>query len=393
MKFNQTYPGLRVLDLSTNIAGPFAAMILGDMGADVIKVERPPIGDDTRALPPLWGDEATVFIAVNRNKRSILLDIKSAEGREALLKLVETADVVVESFPPGLGEKLKLTFDDFRARNPRIILCTISAFGDGALGSKMPGYDALVQSVSGMMSFTGHPDTPPVRLAPSVLDLTTGMWGALGLMAALARRAAGGGAEHVRPSLIDSAFTLMCHQVLGFVATGDAPEKLGSGAPSATPYRVFEASDGAFMLATASDPQFVRLCAVMHLGELVTDERYSTMPARLQNRDRLDAILAEKIAKEPVDVWLERLGSAGISVGRVNDVRAALEMPVAKERGLFVEPGPLGWSGGMPQLRLPVDADGSGVRRAPPKLGEHSAEVLGEIGYDATSIRRLVGKK
>ena len=143
----------------------------------------------------------------------------------------------------------------------------------------------------------------------------------------------------------------------------------------------------------ASDPQFVRHCPVMHQGDPGTDERYSTMPARLQNRDRLDAILAEKIAKEPVDVWLERLGSAGISVGRVNDVRAALEMPVAKERGLFVEPGPLGWSGGMPQLRLPVDADGSGVRRAPPKLGEHSAEVLGEIGYDATSIRRLVGKK
>ena len=392
MKFEQTYPGLRVLDLSTNIAGPFAAMTLGDMGADVIKVERPPVGDDTRALPPRWGDEATVFIAVNRNKRSLLLDIKSPEGREALLKLAETADVVVESFPPGLAEKLKLTFDDFRGRNPQIILCSISAFGDGDIGSRMPGYDALVQSVSGMMSFTGHPNTPPVRLAPSVLDLTTGMWGAIGLMAALARRAAGGGGEHVRPSLLDSAFTLMCHQVLGFVATGQPPEKLGSGAPSATPYRVFEAADGAFMLATASDPQFVRLCRVMGWEGLEKDERFSTMAARLQRRDELDGMLAARIATEPVAVWLERLGDAGISVGPVNDVKAALEMPVSQERKLFVDPGAIGWPDGMPQLRLPVDPEGSGVRRPPPRLGEHSAEVLREAGFDTAAIARLTGQ-
>lgn len=392
MKFEQTYPGLRVLDLSTNIAGPFAAMTLGDMGADVIKVERPPVGDDTRALPPRWGDEATVFIAVNRNKRSLLLDIKSPEGREALLKLAETADVVVESFPPGLAEKLKLTFDDFRGRNPQIILCSISAFGDGDIGSRMPGYDALVQSVSGMMSFTGHPNTPPVRLAPSVLDLTTGMWGAIGLMAALARRAAGGGGEHVRPSLLDSAFTLMCHQVLGFVATGQPPEKLGSGAPSATPYRVFEASDGAFMLATASDPQFVRLCRVMGWEGLEEDERFNTMAARLQRRDELDGMLAARIATEPVAVWLERLGDAGISVGPVNDVKAALEMPVAQERKLFVDPDAIGWPDGMPQLRLPVDPEGSGVRRPPPRLGEHSVEILREAGFDSAAIERLTGK-
>lgn len=391
MTFEQTYPGLRVLDLSTNIAGPFAAMILGDLGADVIKIERPPIGDDTRALPPRWGDEATVFIAVNRNKRSVVLDIKSDEGREALLKLAETADVVVESFPPGLGEKLRLTFEDFKARNPRILMCSISAFGDGPLGRTMPGYDALVQSVSGLMSFTGHPGAAPVRIAPSVLDLTTGMWGALGLMAALARRAAGGGAEHVRPSLLDSAFALMNHQVLGFLATGMPPEKLGSGAPSATPYRVFEASDGNFMLATASDPQFVRLCKVMGLDGLEVDARFCTMAARLQNRDELDKILSEKIRNEPVAIWLDRLGKAGMSVGRVNDVSAALAMPVAEERSLFVQPENIGWAGGLEQLRLPIDPLGSGVRRRPPHLGEHSAEILAEVGYDEESIRRLQG--
>ncbi|MGQ0620547.1 MAG: CaiB/BaiF CoA transferase family protein [Panacagrimonas sp.] len=390
---NQTYPGLRVLDLSTNIAGPLAAMMLGDMGADVVKIERPPIGDDTRALPPRWQTQATVFLAVNRNKRSLVLDIKSADGREALLKLSETADVVIESFPPGLAATLKLGFEDFRARNPRIVLCSISAFGDGEIGSAMPGYDALVQSVSGMMSFTGHPGAQPIRLAPSVLDMSTGMWAGIGIMAALARRAQGGGAEHVRPCLLDSAFTMMGHQVQGFLATGQLPEKLGSGAPSAAPYRVFEASDGCFMLATASDPQFVRLCKLLGLDALLADAKYTRMPARLANRDALDQILQQRFAANSVAHWLKVLGEAGISVGPVNDLAQALAMPVTAERNLFVDPQALDWPAGMALMRLPIDNDASGIRRPPPMLGQHSHEVLREAGFDETSIEKLLGSE
>lgn len=388
MSLNTTYRDLRVLDLGTNIAAPFAAMMLGDMGADVIKIERPPGGDDTRALPPFWGEESTVFLAVNRNKRSVLLDLKSPADRGVLVKLIESADVVVESFPPGLAAKLRLRFEDLRAHNPRIIVCSVSAFGDGALGSSMPGYDALVQAVSGLMSFTGQPGSPPVRLAPSVLDLTTGMWGLIGIMAALARRGAGGTGEHVRPALLDSAFMLMCHQVLGFKATGELPKRLGSGAPSATPYRVFTAADGDFMLATASDAQFARVCSVLGRPGLAQEARFASMAARLAHRDELDALLADEFRRRPVADWLDRLGAAGVSVGSVNDIRQALALPVVAERGLFVEPGEF-WPGGMPLLRLPIDRGGEGVRRRPPKLGEHTAEVLRELGIADSATRTM----
>lgn len=393
MSVESTYRGLKVLDLGTNIAAPVAAMMLGDMGADVIKIERPPAGDDTRALPPFWNGTATVFLSVNRNKRSVALDIRTAEGREALLTLVEAADVVIESFPPGLAEKLKLRFEDFRERNPRVILCTVSAFGDGPVGAGMPGYDALVQAVSGLMSFTGHAGSEPVRLAPSVLDLTTGMWSLVGIMAALARREAGHdsrkGAEHVRPSLIDSAFMLMCHQVLGFQASGVLPPRLGSGAPSAAPYRVYAASDGDFMLATASDPQFARLCTSVEKPTWATDPRFATMAARLSNREQLDTLLAAEFRKKTVGSWLTQLGASGLSVGAVNDIRQALAMPVVGERRLFVDPNDLGWKEGLPLWRLPIDPEAAGIKRRPPALGEHTTEVLREFGFDAAAIERL----
>ena len=380
-----------MLDLSTNIAGPFAAMILGDLGADVIKVERPPGGDDTRALPPQWQGQATVFLAVNRNKRSVVLDLKTPEGREALLKLADTADVVIESFPPGLGAKLGLAWPDFHSRCSRLTLCSVSAFGGGPLGSREPGYDALVQAVSGMMSFTGDPDGPTVRIAPSLLDLTTGMWAAMGIMAALVRRAQSGQGEHIQAALIDSAFTLMCHQVLGFLATGDTPAKLGSGAPSAAPYRVYRAADGEFILATATDAQFARLCRELQLAGLAAEARFRTVADRLAARDELDAILAKVFQADTVDTWLRRLGSAGISVGRVNDLRHALEAELTVERRLFVRPEELGWEAGLPLLRLPIAMEGEAVRRPPPRLGEHTTEVLTALGYDPVAIARLSG--
>lgn len=389
MELCATYSGIRVLDLSTNIAGPFAAMILGDLGADVIKIERPPTGDDTRSLPPDWNGEATVFLAVNRNKRSVVLDLKTTAGREALLRLAARADVVIESFPPGLALELALTHRDFLERNRRITLCSVSAFGPGPKGSKTPGYDALVQAMSGMMSFTGETGGRTVRIAPSLLDLTTGMWAAISIMAALARRGPHSDGEHLHAVLLDSAFALMCHQILSYLATGQPPKKLGSGAPSAVPYRVFAAADGEFLLATATDAQFGRLCRVLGLESLTQDDRFRTMPARLGSRDELDAILAARFSEGTVESWLQQLGGAGLSVSRVNELPVALEDDLTAERRLLMELQQAGWSSGLSLLRLPIDEQGQCIRRPPPRLGEHSAEVLEAIGYDADSIRRL----
>ncbi|MDX5985121.1 CaiB/BaiF CoA transferase family protein [Sphingomonas echinoides] len=384
-----TYRGLRVLDLSTNIAGPYAALILADLGADVIKIERAPHGDDTRALPPRWNDDATVFLAMNRNKRSVLLDLKSDAGRAAVLTLAATADVVIESFPPGVAGKLGLDHQAFAAANPAIISCTVSAFGDGPLGATMPGYDALVQAVSGLMSLTGHPRSEPVRTGPSILDVTTGMWSAIAIQAALARRAAGAGGTRVTSSLMESAFALVAHQIQGLLATGEQPPKLGSGAPSAAPYRVYRASDGFVMIATASEPQFPRLCAALERPALAADDRFATMTARIANREALDEAIGSAVAEKDVATWLTLLGANGISSGRVNDLAEALDLPVARELRLFVEPVAVGNPTGLPMQRIPADPDGAGPRRPPPRLGEHSREVLAEAGLSETEIDAL----
>jgi len=384
MTLASTYTGLRVLDLSSNLAGPFAAMILGDLGADVIKIERPQ-GDDTRSLPPFRAGGATVFDSVNRNKRSLVLDLGCAAGKDALLKLTQNADVVIESFGPGVAAKLGLTFEDLRAHNERIVVATVSAFGDGPIGRGVGGYDALVQAVSGMMSFTGHPGTPPVRVAPSVIDLSTGLWAVIAIMACVSGPPHARHAVHLNSALIDSAFALMGHQILGFLETGEEPEKLGSQAPSAAPYGVYDTTDGSLMIATANDAQFARLCDVVGFPELAADSRFATSADRIASRAELNELLAGRLAQATTGVWLERLAAARISCGPVNGIGAALADPLGAERGIIVRGG----SDCPVQLRLPIDRDGACLRLPPPVLGQHSVEVLQEAGFDDATIAVL----
>lgn len=374
-----TYEGLRVLDLSSNIAGPLAAMVLGDLGADVIKVERPDRGDDSRGLPPRWEEDGTVFLAVNRSKRSVALDLRSPAGRQTLLRMAETADVLIESFGPGVAERLGLAFDDVRARSPRIVYCTVSAFGDGPIGRTLPGYDSLIQGFSGMMSITGHPNGPPARVAPSAVDISTGLWLVIAIMAALTRRAVSDEAQYVKAALIDSAMTLMGHQVLSLLA-GRAPERLGTASPSTSPNEAFQASDGWVVVATANDGQFGRLCRALALEELSEDPRFATVEARVNSRAALRALLEDRFAGKPVEVWVQRLGAAGVPAGRLQTLPEALEHPLTRERNLLI--GPEAGSRGveLPQIRLPIDGDGACLRRPPPLLGEHTEEVFREAG-------------
>ena len=392
MKAAGTYAGLRVLELATTIAGPFSTMILADLGADVIKVERPGQGDDARGMPPHWNGESTVFLAVNRNKRSLALDLKRPEGREAFMRLAANADVVVQSFRPGAAERLGLGFDDVRARNPAIVYCSISAFGTSGSAAGLPGYDPLIQAFTGLMSMTGHPGLPPARVAASVIDLTTGMWAAMGTMAALARRAQTGEAQFVESTLVDSGYMLLCHQIASMLATGDVPGPIGSASPITAPYEAFRTADGWIMIAAGNEDLFRRLCHTLGLAGLLSDERYRTPSDRVRNRDALHASIEERLRTSSSESWLREIQAAGVPVGPVNSLREAVDHPVAAERHLLVEPLDGDAFPGLRLVRVPFDDASPPALRRPPALGEHSEEVLREAGFDAAEIAQLLAR-
>lgn len=389
MEFHETYAGLKVLDLSENIAGPLACLIFADMGGDVVKVERPGAGDSTRSLPPFWGPEATVFQTVNRNKRSAAIDLKSDEGRAAVLRLVSTADVVVESFRPGVAERLGLGFDHLIAVKPDLVHVSVNAFGTGPIGHDRPGYDALVQAFTGIMAMTGEPGGKPVRAAPSIIDISTGLWAALAVQAALVRRDATGQSQRIESTLIDSGFFLQCHQVIGLLGTGHFPGPLGSAAPSAAPYQAFDTLDQPIMIATSTDRMFDTLSRALGLDDLVGDPRFSTMPDRIAHRDTLAALIQQVVSTEKADHWLDVLQDAGIPAGPVNDLAQAVAHPLTSERRLIAgaEPGRVD---GLQQMHLPIDLTRSAPRRQAPAVGEHTAEVLREAGLSDDDIKLIV---
>jgi crotonobetainyl-CoA:carnitine CoA-transferase CaiB-like acyl-CoA transferase len=385
-----TFTGLRVLELTTTIAGPYAAMILADLGADVIKVERPGSGDDARSMPPHRGAESAVFHAVNRNKRSVVLDLKTAAGRDAFLRLADAADVVVQSYRPGAADKLGVGYADVHARNPRAVYCSVSAFGTSGAAAGLPGYDPLIQAFTGMMSMTGEPGGAPVRVAPSLTDLTTGMWAAMAVMAALRRRERTGMGEHVEATLVDSGYALLCHQIVGMFATGVVPGPLGSASPITAPYESFATADGWVMVAAGNDGLFARLCTTLGIPELLTDERFAGSAARVRNRHELHAAVQSRVGAMTTDACVARLRAAKVPVGPVHDLREAVEHPVATDRHVVVQPEPGdGAEPSLPLVRLPID-DPDPVHRRPPRLGEHSEAVLREAGFEPDEIARLL---
>lgn len=369
-----TYEGVRVVELATTIAGPYCGMVLADLGADVVKVERPGHGDDARAMPPYLDGTSTVFRSVNGGKRSVALDLQEASGRQSFLDLVARADVVVQSFRPGAAGRLGLGYDELVACNPRLVHCDVSAFGVSAAGSGRAGYDPLLQAFSGLMSMTGEPGGAPVRVAASLIDLTAGMWAAMGVMAALARRDRERGAQRVEATLVDSAFALLTHQVTTLLATDQVPEPLGSASPITAPYEAFLTADRWIMVAAGNQRLFRRLCDALGVPDLATDHRFAEVADRVRHRTALHERLEERFVTGTAQHWIALLDAAGVPVGPVNDVREALAEPVVAERAIVATDA----DGRPAGVRLPIDDGETRIRRRPPALGEHTAEVLRE---------------
>ena len=386
--------GIVVADLTQNVAGPFCTQTLGDMGAEVVKIERPGRGDDARAwAPPYWGRESATFISLNRNKKSLALDLKSPGGLEILHRLVGRADVFVQSLRPGAIEELGLDFAGASRLNARIVYCSITAFGVRGPLSHLPGYDPLMQAYSGLMSVNGHPDQEPARVGTSIVDMGTGMWAALGIVAALRQRDATGRAIEVTTALFETALMWMSYHAMGYLASGAVPQAQGSGTAMIAPYQAFPTADGFAMIAAGSDALFAKLAAAVGCPELAQDARFKDNPSRVTNRSALVETLSTRTRQRKSAELVEALRVAGVPASAILSVDQMLQEPQTRESGMVLRAAhprlpdyqsiglPLTWDGARPA-----------VRRVPPLLGEHSGDVLTWLGYTLDDVRSLRGK-
>lgn len=386
----QTMPlsGIRVLDLGRHQAGPTAAMWLGDLGADVIKIENAQRGEDGRASgPPFFNGESAFFLSANRNKRSLALDIKRPEGQEIFRRLAESADVVIENFRPGVMEALNIGYERVSAKNPRIIYCSISGFGPDGPYADRPGLDQIIQGVSGLMSITGFEGGEPVRVGIPIADLLTGLFGAYGILAALQARERTGRGQHVTTSLLESMVAMMSFQGVRYLNGAGVPPPAGNHHPINAPYGVFRSKDGYLTLGATGDKRWRLLCSILGTEEWLTDPRFATNGARHENRLLLADLISEKLQARTSDEWEKIFNEAGIPCGPIYRMDQALDHPQVLHREMVVErEHPT--MGTVRLLGLPVkfsDTPGA-VHRVPPLFGEHSDEVLREIGYDDSEL-------
>ncbi len=387
--------GVRVIDLSRVLAGPFCGMLLADMGADVIKVEDTGSGDESRTWPPHKGGESAAYLVINRNKRDLTLDLKAPAGAAVLRNLVKRADVLIENFRTGTMEGFGLGYDVLSALNPGLIYCSISAFGRTGPRKDGAGYEALMQAFSGIMSITGEPDGPPVRAGVSFLDLTTGIFSAFGIANALLHRAKTGLGQRVDASLLETAVTLLNYHAEGFLLTGAVPKALGSSHPSLSPYRTFRYRDGQWVfIAGANDRFWQRLVVALDLGALRDDERFAKNLGRVRHRVELEASVADAIAKYDREPLLKLLEDAGVPATPVNTIDQVMNDPQTAARQMIqrvLHPT----LGEIPVIGTPVKYSRMhpSVRTPAPLQGEHTDEVLAEWGYSTGEIAALRTKK
>jgi succinate---hydroxymethylglutarate CoA-transferase len=387
--------GIRVVDLTRILAGPFCAMMLGDMGADIVKVEPPGTGDDTRTWgPPFAAGEAAYFLGVNRNKRSLTLNLAAPAGQAVLRQLLARADVAIDNFKLGTLAKWGFTNAWFDEQAPRLVRCQITGYGSTGPKAQLPGYDFILQAESGLMSICGPADGGPTKYGVAIVDVCTGMLACNSILAALNARSRTGRGQKVEVSLYESSLAMLVNVAANVLVTGKGGGRFGNGHPSIVPYTTYSAADAMVALAVGNDTQFAKAASVLGHPEWAKDERFATNRARVANRELIDGLIGEALAADTADNWLAKLKAVGVPCGRINTVAQALDDPQTAARRM-VETVPHPTIGDLKMLGIPFKFSDTpaAVRRPPPLLGEHTDEVLGELGIDAAAIAKLRSEK
>jgi formyl-CoA transferase len=384
--------GLRVVDLTRVLSGPYCTMQLGDMGAEVIKVEQPGKGDDTRAFaPPYQGDQAAYFLSVNRNKKSITLDMKSGAGKEVLWRLIDKSDILVENFRPGAMDRLGFGYAAVRKRRPAMVYASISGFGNSGPQKDRPGYDVIVQGEAGIMDITGPKDGAPYKVGAAIGDLVSGLYAAQGILAALLTAKATGAGQHVSISMYEAVASLLTFNASIYFATGDSPRRRGNEHPTIVPYETFEAADGWINLGVANDDLWQRFCKAAEAPGLAADERYARAADRVRNRGELVPLVRALIKQRTRDDWMARLEAAGVPSGAIRTVGEAVDSDLLKARGMIAGMEHAS-AGTVKAVKNAVQLSGTPLDAyvAPPQLGEHTRKVLTDLlGYSAAEVDAL----